>query len=48
METRYLNQAIKEKLLKTTSLSPFKLNIDWPSIKQLGIIEKEAKEFIIR
>jgi len=35
METRFLNKSIKDKLLQTTGVSPFKLNIDWPSIKQL-------------
>jgi len=35
METRFLNKSVKDKLLQTTGVSPFKLNIDWPSIKQL-------------
>ena len=32
---RYLNSVLSEKIVKNTGLSPFKMNIDWPSIKQL-------------
>ncbi|KAL4429298.1 hypothetical protein ABPG74_002284 [Tetrahymena malaccensis] len=35
MEIRYLNHTLKERLIKTTGLSPLKVNIDWPSLKQL-------------
>ena len=35
-ELRYFAIAIKEKIQKSSGINPFKLNMDWPSVKQDG------------
>lgn len=35
MEGRFLNHLIKQDLIKNKGLSPMKVNLDWPSIRQL-------------
>ena len=37
-EMRYFAMIIKEKIEKTSSINPMKLNMDWPSVKQDGNI----------
>ena len=33
-ELRYLSTAINQKVQRSTGLSPMKMNLDWPSLKQ--------------
>ena len=33
-ETRYMAASIEVRLQRTSGLSPMKLNLDWPSLKQ--------------
>ena len=33
-EVRYFHYLLEEKVAKSTGLSPMKLNLDWPSLKQ--------------
>lgn len=35
-ELRYFSEMSKERLLRTSGTNPFKINIDWPSVKQDG------------
>lgn len=35
-ELQYFNQISSEKIMKTSSISPMKLNVDWPSVKPDG------------
>ncbi len=37
-EMRYFVSVAKEKIQKTSGISPLKLNLDWPSIKQDGML----------
>jgi len=34
-ELRYLSSIIRDKIWKTTGVNPLKLNLDWPTLKQL-------------
>ena len=34
LETRLLHNMIRERVLRTSGLDPFKVNMDWPSIRQ--------------
>lgn len=34
-ELRYLSSIIRDKIWRTTGVNPLKLNLDWPSLKQL-------------
>lgn len=38
-EVRYLGLKFKEKIMKGTGINPLKINMDWPSIKMLGIFK---------
>ena len=33
IELRYFAAVLKEKVQKSSGINPFKLNMDWPSIK---------------
>lgn len=35
-ELRYFSTALREKVFKTSGINPLKLNLDWPTVKQLG------------
>ena len=35
-ELRYFMSISKEKLLKSSGISPLKMNLDWPSVKKDG------------
>ena len=37
LELRYFSTALREKVFKTSGINPLKLNLDWPTVKQLGI-----------
>jgi large subunit ribosomal protein L7/L12 len=36
-ELRYFSTALREKVFKTSGINPLKLNLDWPTVKQLDI-----------
>jgi len=36
LELRYFSTALREKVFKTSGINPLKLNLDWPTVKQLG------------
>jgi len=37
LELRYFSTALREKVFKTSGINPLKLNLDWPTVKQLDI-----------
>ena len=39
MELRFFSTVVKEKILRSTGINPMKMNLDWPSLKQDGIIK---------
>jgi len=36
-ELRYFSTALRDKVFKTSGINPLKLNLDWPTVKQLDI-----------
>ena len=36
LELRYFSTALREKVFKTSGINPLKLNLDWPTVKQMG------------
>ena len=37
-EMRYFNEMARDRIQRTSGMSPFKLNVDWPSVKADGTI----------
>lgn len=40
-ELRYFSTIMRDKIWKTTGVNPLKINLDWPSLKQLGMVSSK-------